>query len=138
MNKQHLQIGNLVSLNGQPVQVRTLTRHKVGVLTSNKHTQLSYVHLHEIEPIPITKEFLYKNGFIRVVDKLDGYITFYGKEIDGNFLEIRFGMSNTSEDHVVCHVDNSDRCSIGCADIKYIHQLQNFLSVLNIKMKVEL
>lgn len=138
MNKQHLQIGNLVSLNGQPVQVRTLTRHKVGVLTSNKHTQLSYVHLREIEPIPITKEFLRKNGFIHIVDKLDGYITSYDKEIDGNFLEIRFGISNTSNDHVVCHVDNSDRCSIGCADIQYVHQLQNFLSVLNIKMKVEL
>ena len=138
MNKQELQIGNLVSLNGHPVQVRTVTSKKVGVLTSNEHTQLSYARFHEIEPIPITKEFLYKNGFIRVVDKLDGYITSYNKEIDGNFLEIRFGISNTSKDHVVCHVDNSDRCSIGSADIQYIHQLQNFLSVLNIKMKVEL
>lgn len=138
MNKQHLQIGNLVSYHGHPVQVRTLTRHKVGVLTSNKHTQLSYAHLREIEPIPITKEFLYKNGFIRVVDKLDGYITFYGKEIGGNFLEIRFGISNTSEDHVVCNVDNSDRCSIGCVDIQYVHQLQNLLNILDIKMKVEL
>ena len=138
MNKQHLQIGNLVYYHGRPVQVRTVTSKKVGVLTSNEHTQLCYARLHEIEPIPITKEFLYKNGFIRVVDKLDGYITFYGKEVDGHFLEIRFGLSNTSEEHVVCHVDNSDRCSIGCADIQYIHQLQNFLSVLNIKMKVEL
>ena len=138
MNKQHLQIGNLVSYHGQPVQVRTITRHKVGVLTSNKHTQLCYAHLREIEPIPITKEFLYKNGFIRIVNKLDGYITSYNKEIDGNFLEIRFGISNTSNDHVVCHVDNSDRCSIGCADIQYVHQLQNLLNVLDIKMKVEL
>ena len=39
MNKQHLQIGNLVSLNGQTVQVRTVTSKKVGVLTSNEHTQ---------------------------------------------------------------------------------------------------
>lgn len=138
MNKQHLQIGNLVSYHGHPVQVRTVTSKKVGVLTSNEHTQLSYARFHEIEPIPITKEFLYKNGFIRVVDKLDGYITSYDKEIDGHFLEIRFGISNTSKDHIVCHVDNSDRCSIGCVDIQYIHQLQNFLSVLNIKMKVEL
>lgn len=138
MNKRHLQIGNFVSLNGQTVQVRTVTSKKVGVLTSNEHTKLSYARFHEIEPIPITKEFLYKNGFIRVVDKLDGYITFYDKEVDGHFLEIRFGISNTSKEHVVCHVDNCDRESIGCADIQYIHQLQNFLSVLNIKMKVEL
>lgn len=57
MNKQELQIGNLVSLNGHPVQVRTVTSKKVGVLTSNEHTQLCYARFHEIEPIPITKEF---------------------------------------------------------------------------------
>lgn len=137
MNKQHLQIGNLVSYHGHPVQVRTVTNRKVGVLISNEHTQLCYARLHEIEPIPITKEFLYKNGFIIVIDKLDGYITFYGKEVDGHFLEIRFGISNTSEEHVVCHVDNSDRCTIGSADIQYVHQLQNFLTVLNIRMEVK-
>lgn len=134
MNKQHLQIGNFVSYHGHPVQVRSITKKKVGVLTSNEHTQLSYARFHEIEPIPITKEFLYKNGFIIVIDKLDGYITFYGKEINENFIEIRFGISNTSRDHVVCHVDNCDRESIGCADIQYVHQLQNFLAVLNIKL----
>ena len=138
MNKQHLQIGNLVSYHGQPVQVRTVTRHKVGVLTSKEHTQLSYARLCEIESIPITKEFLYKNGFIRVVDKLDGYITFYGKEIDSNFLQIRFGISNTSKDHVVCNVDNPDRCSIANADIRHIHQLQNLLNLMGIKSVFEI
>lgn len=138
MNKQHLQIGNLVSLNGQAVQVRTVTSKKVGVLTSNEHTQLCYVHLREIEPIPITEEWLIKNGFEKFFDDICESYHYYSKEIDGNYIDIRMNSSNISNDHVVCHVDNSDRCSIGCADIQYVHQLQNFLSVLNIKMKVEL
>lgn len=135
MNKQHLQIGNLVSLNGQPVQVRTLTRHKVGVLTSNEHTQLRYVHLREIEPIPITKDLLLKNGFIMGKDNILDYI-FYKKEIDGCYITIKTDCSNISEDHVVCHVDNSDRCSIGCVDIQYVHQLQNVLNLMNIKSNI--
>lgn len=138
MNKRHLQIGNLVSLNGQAVEVRAITGRKVGVLTDNERSRLHYARFHEVGPIPITKEFLYKNGFTIVIDKLDGYITFYGKEIDGNFLEIRFGISNTSKDHVVCHVDNSDRCTIGCADIQYVHQLQNFLNLIGIKNVFEI
>lgn len=138
MNKQHLQIGNLVSCHGHPVQVRTVTNRKVGVLISNEHTQLCYARLHEIEPIPITKEFLLKNGFVRELHDIIEEYHYYSKEIDGCFVDIMFGYSNISEEHVVCHVDNSDRCTIGSADIQYVHQLQNFLAVLNIKMKVEL
>lgn len=138
MNKRHLQIGNLVSLNGQAVEVRAITGRKVGVLTDNECSRLHYARFHEVEPISITKEFLYKNGFTIVIDKLDGYNTLYGKEADGHFLEIRFGISNTSKDHVVCHVDNSDRCTIGCADIQYVHQLQNFLNLMGIKSVFEI
>lgn len=137
MKPTDLQIGNLVSLSGQTVKVRSITKKKVGVLTSNESTRLHYARLFDVEPIPITEEWLEKNGFIRVVDKLDGYITFYGKEIDGNFLEIRFGIANTSFDHVVCHIDNSDRCSIANADIRYIHQLQNLLNLMGIKSVFE-
>ena len=134
MNKQELQIGNITyrpCCTDKVVEIRSN-----GIIGCDNARGL--IPFSEIEPIPITKEFLYKNGFIRVLDKLDGYITFYDKEVDGHFLEIRFGISNTSKEHVVCQVDNSDRCFIGCVDIQYIHQLQNFLSILNIKMKVEL
>ena len=135
MNKQHLQIGNLVSLNGQPVQVRTVTRHKVGVLTSNEHTQLSYVHLREIEPIPITKDLILKNGFIMGQDDVLGDI-FYEKEIDGCYITIKTDCSNISEYNYVCHIDNADRCTIANADILYVHQLQNLLNLMNIKSDI--
>lgn len=136
MNKQHLQIGNIVSYHGQPVQVRTVTRHKVGVLTSNEHTKPSYAHLRGIEPIPITEEWLVNNEFEKFYDDICEF-SYYTKEVDGNYIDIKLDCSNIDENHVVCHVDNCYRCTIGCADIQYVHQLQNFLNLLDIKMKVE-
>lgn len=133
MNKQHLQIGNLIyrpCCTDKVVEIRSN-----GIIGCDKLRGL--IPFSEVEPIPITEEWLVNNGFENFYDEICEF-SYYTKEVDGNYINIITDCSNTSEDHVVCHVDNSDRCSIGCADIQYIHQLQNFLSVLNIKMKVEL
>lgn len=81
-----------------------------------------------INPIPITIDWLVKNGFKKEYEELC-----YSKEIDGYYIDITFGLSNRSEGHIACHVDNNDRQTVGCADILYIHQLQNLLNILNIK-----
>lgn len=91
----------------------------------------------EVEPIKITEKWLKNNGFEKFYDEICE-ISYYTKKVNGHFLEIRFGVSNTSEDHVVSYVDNGDGYSIGCADIQYVHQLQNFLTILNIEMEVKL
>ena len=133
MNKQHLQIGNLIyrpCCTDKVVEIRSN-----GIIGCDKLRGL--IPFSEVEPIPITEEWLVNNGFEKFYDEICEF-SYYTKEVDGNYIDIKTDCSNTSNDHVVCHVDNSDRCSIGCADIQYIHQLQNFLSVLNIKMKVEL
>lgn len=133
MNKQHLQIGNLIyrpCCTDKVVEIRSN-----GIIGCDKLRGL--IPFSEVEPIPITEEWLVNNGFEKFYDEICEF-SYYTKEVDGNYIDIKTDCSNTSEDHVVCHVDNCDRCSIGCADIQYIHQLQNFLSVLNIKMKVEL
>lgn len=90
-----------------------------------------------IEPIQITEDWLIKNGFEKFYDEICEF-SYYTKEVDGNYIDIKLDCSNIDENHVVCHVDNCDRCSIGCVDIQYVHQLQNLLNVLNIEMKVEL
>ena len=90
-----------------------------------------------IEPIQITEDWLIKNGFKKFYDEICEF-SYYTKEVDGNYIDIKLDCSNIDENHVVCHVDNCDRESIGCADIQYVHQLQNLLNVLNIEMKVEL
>lgn len=79
------------------------------------------------QAIPITVEWLVKNGFTKEHEELC-----YSKEIMGCYIDITFGLSNRGEGHVVCHVDNNDRQSIGCVDIRYVHQLQNLLNILNI------
>lgn len=87
-----------------------------------------------IAPIPITIEWLVKNGFEKRYEDICDYY-YYSKEIGDCLyrIEIKFGLSNTSEDHVVCYIDNSD-CQTFCnADIQYIHQLQNLLNILNVK-----
>ena len=133
MNKQHLQIGNLIyrtCCTDKVVEIRSN-----GIIGCDKLRGL--IPFSEVEPIPITEEWLVNNGFEKFYDEICEF-SYYTKEVYGNYIDIKTDCSNTSEDHVVCHVDNSDRCSIGCADILYIHQLQNLLNVLDIKMKVEL
>lgn len=133
MKANELQIRNLVSLSGQAVKVRSITKKKVGVLTDSESTRLHYARLFEIEPIPITEEWLEKNGFILISDEMDRSYTFYSCEIDGHFIEVTFGISNISSDNIVCHIDNPNHCSVAYADIQYIHQLQNLLNLVGVK-----
>jgi hypothetical protein len=91
----------------------------------------------EINPIPITEEWLTKQGFEREYDELCEY-TYYIREIDGYFVEVKIGCSNMGDDYVNCHIDNCDRCTVASADIQYVHQLQNLLNIMNIKFDIKL
>lgn len=64
MKPQELRIGNLVNYNGKVVKVEQLTKHKIGYHTKPNETRLNYARLCEIEPIPITEEWLTTIGFI--------------------------------------------------------------------------
>lgn len=132
MKKNELMIGNLIyrpCCTDEVVEIRNN-----GIIGCDKLRGL--IPFSELEPIKITEEWLVKNGFEKFYDDICEF-SYYTKEVDGNYIDIKTDCSNISEDHVVCHVDNSDRCSIGCADIQYVHQLQNFLSVLSIEMEVK-
>lgn len=91
----------------------------------------------EINPIPITEEWLTKQGFEREYDCICDY-TYYIREIDGYFVEIKIGCSNMGDEYVNCHIDNCDRCTVASADIQYVHQLQNLLNIMNIKFDIKL
>ena len=88
------------------------------------------------EPIPITEEFLVKNGFKHLYDELCEY-NFYIRRIGECQVDIQLENSNRGGDYVVCHIDNSDMCTIASADIKYVHQLQNLLNLVNISGEFE-
>ena len=91
----------------------------------------------EINPIPISEEWLTKNDFKREYDCICEY-TYYIREIDGYFVDIQLECANMGEGYVICHIDNCDRNSVANADIQYVHQLQNLLNIMNIKFDIEL
>jgi hypothetical protein len=93
-----------------------------------------------IDPITITEELLLKNGFkkrllIEGNERYDDWVS-YEKEVNGYFLEMRH-CSNSIERDWYVHIDNNYRCGIGGVDVEYVHQLQNFLTLLGIKFEIE-
>lgn len=132
MKANELMIGNLIyrpCCTDKVVEIRSN-----GIIGCDNLRGL--IPFSEIEPIKITEEWLLNNGFEKSYEEIFKF-NYYTKEVDGNYIEIKTDYSNIDENHVVCHVDNKDRCTIGLADIQYVHQLQNFLTVLNIEMEVK-
>ena len=94
-----------------------------------------------IEPITITEELLLKNGFIKNLliegnERYDDWVE-YEKDFDGYVVSMRH-CSNTIERDWCVHVDNNYRCSVGGIDVEYVHQLQNFLTLLGINIDIEI
>ena len=94
----------------------------------------------ELAPIPITEDFLKKNGFIqKCIIEPDDYYTEglfeWEKEVQGNCVILKT-LSNKVDCDWCVHIDNSDRDSIGNIDIQYVHHLQNVLNILGIEMEV--
>lgn len=88
--------------------------------------------LEDWNPIPITEEFLDRNGF------KNRYNIAYEREIDGYYIEIQLEYANMGDEYVNCHIDNCSRCTVASADIQYVHQLQNLLSIMDIKFDIKL
>lgn len=70
-----------------------------------------------IEPIPLTKEFFEKNGFILQED-LDYYGNYFMSE------DMRIDAYESSNGWVV-HIDNIEFSDAFCRRLKYVHELQN-------------
>lgn len=93
-----------------------------------------------LDPIPITDDFLIKNGFEKQCifeSIIEGYEGIYEweKEVDGYFVSFRQCANHKDCDWCV-HIDNADRDSIALVDIQYVHQLQNVMNVLGIKLNL--
>jgi hypothetical protein len=96
--------------------------------------------IERLAPIPITEDFLKKNGFTHkcIIDPDEYYpegLCEWEKEVQGNWLTLSVGSNKIGCDWRL-HVDNCDRDSIGHVAVQYVHQLQNFLNILGIEMEV--
>lgn len=98
------------------------------------------IFLETIAPIPITEDFLKKNGFeqcwIIKPDRNYNGCSDWRKVVDKNMIILTIGHSNNNDCYWNIYVDKFNRIHIGDMDIKYVHQLQNVLNILGIEMEV--
>jgi hypothetical protein len=108
MIKNHYMIYDWVYVNNTPFQVQSLTKKKIGY--HRTPTTMSYARLSEVEPIPITEEFLLCNGF-ELKDEYQGYKQYYNfnDKVGIDFSDAQF--------YVV--VNGNVRV------LKYIHEIQH-------------
>ena len=140
MKASELMIGNAVQYNGHLFGITDISSAwpRVNDRYNNKPLVTIFdggiftVGLDEISPIPITEEFLERNGF------KNRYNIAYEREIDGYYIEIQLECANMGDEYIHCHIDNCSRCTVASADIQYVHQLQNLLNIMNIKFDIKL
>lgn len=142
MKANELMVGNFAWADGSNVLIREIGEKQTCVSWDDERPERKYLSSNLIpndwiRPIPITEEFLVKNGFKREYDCICEF-HYYICEVDGYFVEIKIGCSNMGDEYVNCHIDNCDRSSVANADIRYLHQLQNLLNIMNIEFNIEL
>lgn len=146
MEIKELMIGNAVQYNGHLFVITDISSAwpRVEEQYNNKPLVTIFdgglitVCIDEISPVPITEEFLEKNGF--VLDDEVEEITeekFYILNLDKFTITIHEGSNTIGRDWWV-HVDNEDCCTIASADVQYVHQMQNLFNIANVETDIRL
>jgi hypothetical protein len=113
MKINELRVGNWFyryCCNDQVMEVRA-----GGVIGLDRNRGI--ICLHEMQPIPLTKEFFEKNGFILQED-LDYYGDYFMSE------DMRIDVYESSSGWVV-HIDDKECSTTFSKCLKYVHELQN-------------
>ena len=128
MKATELMIGNIVEVNGVPQRIRQVSRRKIGYCPLGSPTR-SYARVNEINPIRITEELLVRNGF----EKIPNIYRDYRLQIKDYKIEVHFGSCAAGR---VCYVTIEEPYGdqIAGNDISYLHQLQNLLNIMDIKL----
>lgn len=128
MKATELMVGNIVEIDGKPQRIRSVTRRKVAYCRLNSPNQ-SYARIHDIAPIPITEELLVRNGF----EKKPNIYRDYRIKIKDYKIEVHFGSCAVGR---VCYVTIEEPYGdqIAGNDINHLHQLQNLLNIMDIKL----
>ena len=113
MKVNELRIGNYLYLCGWHVRVVGVLED--GVYVNNLNT-LFKVDITDIRPIPLTKEFFEKNGFIKQHDFED--VLYYRSE------DMRMQVYENYLGWVV-NIDSENFTMVFSNNLKYVHELQN-------------
>lgn len=126
MEAKELMIGDWLYYRGQfnafSFRVEQITRKKVGYHAEPDESRIRYLRLSECEPVPITPEFLERNGFekarslyyLKSLNKV--YLCFIEYNIANNCLFINEGLIPMP--------------------ITYVHQLQHALKLCGIEKEI--
>lgn len=118
MKASELTVGNWVEHDGNIIQIAAVHKRKIG--WHRVPQRLEWVRLSEVDPIALTDEIIEKNGF-----EWDGMI----------------GHGHVKDDIGVAGYKNVYsiwmRGRIGC-NVKYVHELQNVLSLIGEDCNIKL
>ena len=109
METKDLRIGNYVSYLGEPQKVLGIGEKYIYI---RPYSYLLCVDINEVEPIPITEEWLKKLGFV-IIETNKGIECFYF----GN----RYSVFQPAGKLAWLFVDDEK----GLCEVKHVHQLQN-------------
>ena len=130
ISTKELTIGCYVKVNGKPHKVDEVFANAVGL---EKWDTL--FHYSDLEPIPITKELLLKNGFVEDIDEDVYFIS----RIIGKYKVMFMWLVDKESDIYLHLMSENNKCIDACCHhIQYVHQAQTFCNVLGIELEFEI
>lgn len=143
-----LQIGDFVLVDGTPRQIQAITKKTIGYHREENEPMLYYASLHDVEPIELTEDLLWKIGFWKepkhdkifsCADSIDEVYAWDAGYIMGTPPKIRIsshikfvvGEGNVTIDQLV----SSTSCYVTA---KYLHELQHAFKLCGIYFEVKL
>lgn len=145
---ESIMIGDWVLVEGTPRKVEAITKKKIGYHRKENEPRLYYARLHDVEPIELTEDLLYKIGFWKepknekifsCADSIDEVYSWEAGYIMGTPPKIRIsshikfvvGEGNVTIDQLV----SSASCYVYA---KYLHELQHAFKLCGIYFEVKL
>ena len=133
MRVEELSIGNWV-LDGEksiPMYVTSIHRDGTVYLDFPGNNALDWeTDVKDLVPIEVTEEMLLEWGFKNSLEEKGIFnVTLLQGRVANNHVEVRKMANKRGADWSV-HIDNEDFCSIGCFDFQYVHEFQNYISIL--------
>ena len=144
-----LMIGDYVLVDGKPRRVESITKKKIGYhINPQTDKRLYYARLHDVEPIELTEDLLWKIGFWKepknekifsCADSIDDIYAWDAGHIMGKLPKIRIsshikyvvGEGNVTIDQLV----SNSSCYVYA---KYLHELQHAFGCCKIFFTIKL
>ena len=135
MRTEELMRGDLLFYKGKfnafPFKVEQITKKKIGYHVHPNENRMYYLHPSEVFPIPLTNEFLTRNGFLR-----DGSITYMGETLEAFVLSTTPTLIGYLSKEGWLEIDYHGEYPF--CKVTGVHEFQHLLRLLKINKEIEL